>query len=62
MLRYRLLPQSLEAMCLSLAQTSIRADCPSGKVPTTFVLRLISLFSRSSVTSHSFLKLLLLKI
>ena len=49
MLRYRLLPQSLEAMCLSLAQTSIRADCPSEKVPTTFVLRLISLFSRSSV-------------
>ena len=41
MLRYRLLPQSLEATCLSLAQTSIRADCPSGKVPTTFVLRLV---------------------
>lgn len=30
-------PHSFDARCLSLAQTSIRADSPSGKLPTTRV-------------------------
>jgi hypothetical protein len=34
--------------CLSLAAASIKAEFPSGKLPTTFVLRLISFIIRSS--------------
>lgn len=41
---------SLEATCLSLEQTCIRVDCPLGNVPTTFVLRLISLLNHSSLS------------
>ena len=40
-------PHSLSATYFRWAATSIRADLPSGKVPTTRVLRLISLLSRS---------------
>ena len=38
----------VEAMCRSLAATSIRADCPSGKFPTTLVLLRISRLIRSN--------------
>ena len=33
MFRYLLVPHSFVAMYLSLAQTSIKADAPSGKTP-----------------------------
>lgn len=36
------------AMCLSLAEARLRADCPSGKAPTTRVRRRISRMIRSS--------------
>lgn len=45
--RYRLEPHSFPDTYRSLAQTSIRADFPSGNVPTTLVLRRISRFMRS---------------
>ena len=44
---YFLQPHWVPATCRSLAQTSIRAELPSGNVPTTRVLRRISRFSRS---------------
>jgi hypothetical protein len=44
---YRLVPQALLATCRNLAQTNIRAEFPSGKVPTTRVLRRISQFNLS---------------
>ena len=44
---YFLLPHWVPATWRSLAQTSIRAEFPSGNVPTTRVLRRISQFSRS---------------
>ena len=44
---YFLLPHWVHATWRSLAQTSIRAEFPSGNVPTTRVLRRISRFSRS---------------
>ncbi len=47
MFRYFLVPHSFVAMYLSLAQTSIKADAPSGKQPTTLVLLRISRFRRS---------------
>jgi len=40
---------SFEATCLSLAHTGIRADSPSGKHPTTRVLRRISRLSDSRI-------------
>ncbi len=45
--RYLLEPQFPSAMNLHLAAASIAADFPSGKLATAFVLRLISLLSRS---------------
>ena len=45
--RYRREPHSLSARYFRRAATSINADFPFGNVPTTRVLRLISLFSRS---------------
>ena len=47
MFMYFLLPHWVPATWRSLAQTSIRAELPSGKVPTTRVRRRISRFSRS---------------
>ena len=47
MFMYFLLPHWVPATWRSLAQTSIRAELPSGNVPTTRVLRRISRFSRS---------------
>lgn len=47
MQRYRFDPHSFPETYRSLAQTSIRADFPSGNVPTTLVLRRISRFIRS---------------
>jgi len=47
MFKYLLVPQLLLAIWRSLAHTSIKADCPSGNVPITLVLRLISLFTLS---------------
>ena len=44
---YFLLPHWVPATWRSRAQTSIRAEFPSGNVPTTRVLRRISRFSRS---------------
>ena len=44
---YFLLPHWVPATWRRRAQTSIRAELPSGKVPTTRVLRRISRFSRS---------------
>ena len=44
---YFLLPHWVPATWRSRAQTSMRAELPSGKVPTTRVLRRISRFSRS---------------
>jgi hypothetical protein len=43
---YRLVPHALLATWRSLAQTNIRAELPSGNVPTTRVRRRISRFSR----------------
>lgn len=40
-------------MCLSLAATSIGAECPSGKAPTTRVLLRISRIIRSRGLSSS---------
>ena len=45
--RYRREPHSLSATYFRRAATSISADSPSGNMPTTRVLRLISLLSRS---------------
>lgn len=45
--RYLLEPHSLSATYFRRAVTSMRADFPSGNAPTTFVLLLISLLSRS---------------
>lgn len=45
--RYRREPHSLLATYFRRAATSMRADFPSGNVPTTRVRRLISLLSRS---------------
>ena len=39
---YLLLPHSCSTMHFSLAVTSMKAELPSGKVPTTLVLLLIS--------------------
>ena len=47
MFMYFLLPHWVPATWRSLAQTIIRAEFPSGNVPTTRVLRRISRFSRS---------------
>ena len=47
MFMYFLLPHWVPATWRSLAQTSIRAEFPSGNVPTTRVRRRISRFSRS---------------
>ena len=48
MLRYRLADHRVPAMCLNLAAARLRADCPSGKAPTTRVRRRISRIRRSS--------------
>ena len=47
MSRYLLLPHSCSTMYFSLADTSMRAELPSGKVPTTLALLLISRLMRS---------------
>ena len=47
MSKYLLLPHSCSTMYFSLAVTNIRAELPSGKVPTTLVLLLISRLMRS---------------
>ena len=47
MFMYFLLPHWVPATWRSRAQTSIRAELPSGNVPTTRVRRRISRFSRS---------------
>ena len=47
MFMYFLQPHWVPATWRSRAQTSIRAELPSGNVPTTRVLRRISRFSRS---------------
>ena len=47
MSRYLFLPHSCSTMYFSLAVTSMRAELPSGKVPTTLVLLLISRMMRS---------------
>ncbi len=47
MLMYFLLPHCVPATCRSLAHTSINAELPSGKQPTTRVRRRISRLSRS---------------
>ena len=44
---YFLLSHWVPATCHSRAQTSIKAELPSGKAPTTLVLRRISRFIRS---------------
>lgn len=44
---YFLFPHCVPATCRSRAQTSIKAEFPSGKHPTTLVRRRISRFSRS---------------
>ena len=48
MLRYRFVDHAVPDTCLSLAAARLSADCPSGKAPTTRVLRLISRKMRSS--------------
>ena len=50
---YFLLPHWVPATWRSRAQTSMRAELPSGKVPTTRVLQRISRFSLSIFMSHS---------
>ena len=47
-LMYRCVPHFWPAMYRRRAATSIRAACPSGKLPTTRVRRRISRFRRSS--------------
>ena len=47
MFMYFLFPHWVPATCRSRAQTSMRAELPSGKLPTTRVRRRISRFSRS---------------
>ena len=47
MFMYFLLPHCVPATCRSRAHTSINAEFPSGKQPTTRVRRRISRFSRS---------------
>ena len=47
MFMYFLQPYWVPATWRSLAQTSIKAEFPSGNVPTTRVRRRISRFSRS---------------
>ena len=47
MFMYFLLPHWVPATWRSRAQTSMRAELPSGKLPTTRVRRRISRFSRS---------------
>ena len=42
MFRYFFIPQLEDATCLSLAHTSINADCPSGKAPIAFRLLIVS--------------------
>ena len=42
MSRYLLLPHSCSTKYFSLAVTSMRAELPSGKAPTTLVLLLVS--------------------
>lgn len=49
MLMYRFVPHWVPVTCRSLAHTSIRAELPSGKVPTTRVRLRISQFRRSSI-------------
>ena len=46
--RYRFVPHLVAAMCRSLAATSISADWPSRKAPTTRVRRRMSRMMRSS--------------
>jgi hypothetical protein len=48
MFRYRLVDHAVPAMCRRLAVARLRADCPSGKAPTTRVRRRISRRIRSS--------------
>ena len=50
---YFLLPHWVPATWRSRAQTSMRAELPSGKIPTTRVLRRISRFSLSIFMPHS---------
>lgn len=45
--RYLLLPRSCSTVYFSLAVTVMRAELPSGRVPTTLILLLISWLMRS---------------
>ena len=51
MFMYFFIPHWVPATCRSRAQTSIRAEFPLGKAPTTLVLRRISRFIRSITLS-----------
>jgi len=48
MFNYLLVEHAVPAMCGNRAAARLRADCPSGNAPTTWVRRLISRRIRSS--------------